>query len=169
MSNKNRSAREMLEKINIPKRDDKGKLHYYKDRTGQKYGRLTAIKYLYTNYRRKAVWLCECDCGNYIEVASDHLVMGDIKSCGCLHSDMSKERIKKLIENQIKYRKPNEKYIIKVFNQMKTRCYNEKCKSYKNYGGRGIKVCDEWLEFMNFKYSVGELEELRKKNKKRRK
>ena len=138
MSNSNKTAKEAL--------------HYYKDRTGQKYGRLLAIKYLYTNKRKKAVWLCKCECGKYIEVPSDNLAIGNTKSCGCLHSDMSKEKIKKIIENQTKYKKPHQKHIITVFNQIKTRCYNENCKAYKNYGGRGIKVCDKWLDNPNSFY-----------------
>ena len=138
MSNSNKTAKEAL--------------HNYKDRTGQKYGRLLAIKYLYTNKRKKAVWLCKCECGKYIEVPSDNLAIGNTKSCGCLHSDMSKEKIKKIIENQTKYKKPHQKHIITVFNQIKTRCYNENCKAYKNYGGRGIKVCDKWLDNPNSFY-----------------
>lgn len=156
MSKSNRSAREMLESINIPKRDDKGKLHYYKDITGQKYGRLIAIKYLYTDKRRKAVWLCKCECGNYTEVSSEKLSTGNTKSCGCLHSDKSKEKIKILIENQTKYKRKNEKEISTIFNQMKQRCYNKKCKAYKNYGGRGIKIYQEWLKDFNsfYKWSI---------------
>ena len=70
MSNSNKTAKEAL--------------HYYKDRTGQKYGRLLAIQYLYTNKRKKAVWLCKCECGKYIEVPSDNLAIGNTKSCGCV-------------------------------------------------------------------------------------
>lgn len=127
----------------------KRNLHYYKDRTGQKFGRLLVVKYLYTNDRRKAVWLCKCECGSYIEVPSENLVTNNTKSCGCLHREMAKKKIKKLIESQTKYKRLYEKDIAIVFNQMKRRCYNKKCKAYKNYGERGIRICKEWLDDFN--------------------
>lgn len=134
----------------------KKELHYYKDRIGQKYGRLIVMKYLYTNERRKAVWLCKCECGNYIEVPSERLATGNTKSCGCLHSDTSKERAKELIEKHTKYKNNNEKKIANAFRQMKHRCYNPKCKAYKNYGARGIKICQEWLDDFSkfYKWSI---------------
>ena len=142
----------------------KEELHYYKNRTGLIYGRLTAIKYLYTDKRRKAVWLCKCKCGNIVEVSSDKLTTGNTKSCGCLHSDLGKERIKQLVYSNTKYKKPYEKQIMIIFNQMKTRCYNKKCKAYKNYGGRGIKISDKWLKkpsnFYNWAINNGYKENL---------
>lgn len=68
-------------KMNIPKRDNKNRLHFYKDRVGEKIGKLVVEKYLFTNKRRKAVWLCKCECGNYIEVSSERLVTGNTRSC----------------------------------------------------------------------------------------
>lgn len=133
-------------------KENENKLHYFKNRAGEKYGRLTALEYLYTNKRRKAVWLCKCDCGNIVQISSEKLSTGNTKSCGCLHSDKSKEKIKTLIKKQTKYTRKFEKEISIIFNQMKQRCYNKKCKAYKNYGGRGIKICDEWLENFNSFY-----------------
>lgn len=133
-------------KANIPKRDKEGNLHYYKDLKGEKFGRLIAEKYLYTNYRRKAVWKCKCDCGNYIEISSEKLTTGNTRSCGCLHIETTRRNVQKAIEKQTKYYTEEEKIIYHTFFQIKRRCYNSKCKAYKNYGGRGIKVCDEWLE-----------------------
>ena len=69
------------EKLNVSKRNVENKLHFYKDRTGQRFGDLIVEKYLYTNHRRKAVWLCKCDCGNYIEVPCERLVTGNTRSC----------------------------------------------------------------------------------------
>ncbi len=137
-------------------RNAKRTLHYYKDRTGEKYGRLTVIQYLYTDKRRKAVWLCECECGNYIEVTSEKLATGNTKSCGCLHRDTSREKAIKLIALHTRYKDHNEKRIAQTFNQMKHRCYNKKCKAYKNYGERGIKICEEWLNdfYLFYKWSI---------------
>lgn len=133
-------------------KENENKLHYFKNRAGEKYGRLTALEYLYTNKRRKAVWLCKCDCGNIVQVSSEKLSTGNTKSCGCLHSDKSKEKIKILIKKQTKYTRKFEKELSIIFNQMKQRCYNKKCKAYKNYGERGIKICDEWLDDFNSFY-----------------
>ena len=145
----NKSIREKM--INISKRDENGKLHYYKNLQGMKFGRLMPIKYLYTNARKKAVWLCKCDCGKKIEVESDRLATGNTKSCGCLHSDESKKRAKLMIEAKTKYRRIYEKELAHIFHAMKSRCYNPECKAYKNYGGRGITIFQDWLDdFNNF-------------------
>lgn len=110
------------------------------DRTGIKYGRLTAIKTI--RGRKFVYWLCLCDCGKYTEVRASNLQSGAVKSCGCLNI----ESITK--HNQVHSRLYN------VFNSLKQRCLNPNNKEYKNYGGRGIKICKEWLDkengFMNF-------------------
>lgn len=152
----NKVARKKLEKlygkecrnnnINVPKRDENGNLHYYKDLTGKRFGRLIVEKYLYTNYRRKAVWKCKCDCGNYVEVPSENLVTKNTKSCGCLHIEATKKNIQKAIEKQTKYQTESEKIIYHTFSQMKRRCYKPKCKAYVNYGARGIRIYSEWLK-----------------------
>lgn len=139
-------------KANVPKKDKKGKLHYYKDLTGERFGKLVAESYLYTNYRRKAVWRCKCDCGNYIEVPSERLTTGNTKSCGCLHIETTKKNIQKAIKKQTKYKTETEKIISVVFNQMKRRCYNPQCKAHKNYGGRGIKIYEKWINDFNSFY-----------------
>lgn len=60
------------------------------DLTGQKFGRLTAIKATDKRKNRKVVWLCQCECGNFIEVPSDSLRQSKTKSCGCLKKDVMK-------------------------------------------------------------------------------
>ncbi|WP_394372107.1 hypothetical protein [Clostridium neonatale] len=64
-----------------------------KDLTGQKFGRLTAIKYVKT-IKTKAIWLCKCDCGKNIEVLAESLYSGNTKSCGCISSQNIKELAK---------------------------------------------------------------------------
>lgn len=104
-----------------------------KDLTGRKFGKLTAIKPCGTK-RNKTVWLCKCDCGNEIEVVGTALSYGNTKSCGCT----------KLKHGMFGTR------IYNVWHTMKERCYVKTQTSYNNYGGRGIKVCDEWQEFIPF-------------------
>lgn len=114
----------------------------YKDITGQKFGRLTAIKYLGIE-KHKAVWLCKCECGNTVEVPSNSLTCNNTKSCGCLHHDM-------MLKRNTKHNKRNTR-LYNIWANMKQRCYNENNTAYKNYGERGIDVCDEWKDdFMAF-------------------
>ena len=105
---------------------------------GQKFGRLTVLEELpERNKHGLIVYKCLCDCGNYKNVRGTHLRSGAVKSCGCL--------IYKIKHGKIKTR------LYKIWQGIKTRCYNENDKSYKNYGGRGIIMCEEWLnDFMNF-------------------
>ena len=105
----------------------------FKDITGQKFGRLTAIKYLHNTEANKAVWLCKCDCGNFVEVVGSNLRSGMTNSCGCYKKDM----------HPIEHGMSNTR-IHKTWQNMKTRCYNKNYIQYKDYGGRGVKVCDEW-------------------------
>lgn len=113
----------------------------FKDLTGQKFGNLTAIKKLRQDKYFNWIWLCKCDCGNTKEVSSKCLLQGLTKSCGCA-------RFKKNA-----YRN-NPEYAI--YCAMKTRCYNKNDKSYSRYGGRDIKVCEEWKnDFSQFLKDVG--------------
>lgn len=105
----------------------------FKDISGQKFGRLTAL-YRLRNTKRKTYWLCVCDCGNFKEVRYDMLQNGHTRSCNCL------------------YKKSNAihgMYNTRLYNtwkNIKSRCYYNKNISYKNYGMRGIKVCNEWKD-----------------------
>jgi len=108
-----------------------------KDITGQKFGRLTVIKMI-TDKRLNGYIPCECrcDCGNVIIVQSGHLRSGHTNSCGCYKSDRTIEAHK-----TIAYDYPR---LYRIWCKMKERCNNKKCKGYKDYGGRGIKIYDEW-------------------------
>lgn len=78
-------------------------------------------------------WICVCECGKIAEVSSGKLKKGDTKSCGCINHGKSGTRI---------YR---------IWKHIKGRCQNPQDENYKNYGGRGITVCDEWAtDFMAF-------------------
>lgn len=101
---------------------------HYKDITGQTFGRLTALHRLH-NTKGRTKWLCVCDCGNLTEVLQGHLTSGHTKSCGCSH---------------IKHGKCNAR-LYNIYDNIKQRCYTKTNPNYKNYGGRGIKVCDEWV------------------------
>lgn len=117
------------------------------DLTGRKYGRLVVTKVSHKTHSG-TYWFCKCDCGNTIKAIINHLNNGHIKSCGCL----KKENAKKSFTIHGLYKIPEYRAWI----GMKSRCYNHKTKGFKNYGGRGIKVCNRWLNsFENFYSDVG--------------
>lgn len=101
-----------------------------KDLTGQTFGKLIVIKYVYTK-NHFLYWLCKCDCGNEKICCGHELKNGNIKSCGCL---------KKSRKQDI----GNDKRLYNVWNTIRHRCYNPKRNSYHLYGGKGIGLCDEW-------------------------
>jgi hypothetical protein len=109
----------------------------FKDKTGMRFGRLTVLKR--DGYMRDhhVAWLCQCDCGRIIRVGTNSLTSGNTKSCGCLEHDL-------LVERNTKHGLSQER-LYGIWCGIKKRCYDDNEKCYKHYGGRGIKVCDEWL------------------------
>lgn len=107
------------------------------DLTEKRFGKLKVIKYYKSNKNGRALWLCQCDCGNIKVVLGNSLLNKSTLSCGCYNKERSKEL-------HSKHNMSNSK-LYKVWQGMKTRCYNKKFMYYKNYGGRGIKMCNEWL------------------------
>lgn len=106
-----------------------------KDISGQKFGRLTAINCMGRKGHDR-IWLCKCECGNTREVKQSNLTSGHTKSCGCL-------RVETTIQNHLTHGKTNTP-IYNTYLSIKARCYNYNHTAYKNYGGRGITMCDEW-------------------------
>lgn len=106
------------------------------DISGQRYGRLTAKKIIGKSKNGTAIWQCQCDCGNMTEILSTVLKSGETKSCGCL----LKERVAETSRRHGMY----GTRIYEIWRKMRRRCRCESEKAYKDYGGRGIKVCDEW-------------------------
>lgn len=124
------------------------------DITGNRYGNLIVIKRVDNQGKGFTVYECLCDCGNTKLVRANNLKSGAVKSCGCLRRNNTKNRTHNMSHTKL-YR---------VWANMKNRCYNQNLKSYKDYGGRGITVCDEWRDsfenFMNWAYSSGYTEHL---------
>ncbi len=120
-----------------------------------KFNNLTVISYY--GRRRKNngyyqyYWLCECDCDekNIKITSSQSLIEGTTKSCGC-------ERLKNLKNRCITHGMSDSREYC-IWKHIIQRCYNENCPEYKNYGGRGIVMCDEWkVSFANFFDDMGE-------------
>jgi hypothetical protein len=116
------------------------------DLTGIRFGRLTAVKR--TNAHGNAMWFCECDCGATCATYATYLLSGKKKSCGCLEEENRRTIWKyshggRAARYGDRSRRLNER-LYNVWNGMKSRCYNQNTACYKNYGGRGITVCEEW-------------------------
>lgn len=125
------------------------KVHNFNDITDKKFGLLTVKIYAGTNQNRKATWHCQCDCGNVVAyLPTNALVSKNTLSCGCL-------RTKLLVSRYIKHGKAGTPtYAIWV--SMLSRCNNKNSRAYKNYGERGISVCERWLKFENFYEDMGD-------------
>lgn len=94
----------------------------------------------------KRSWWCECSCGIIKEVLQSNLTTG--KSKKCLPCSLKTTRFKHGLSH-------NTSGLYSVWRNMKSRCLNKNSAAYKNYGGRGIKICERWLEFNNFLGDMG--------------
>lgn len=110
-----------------------------KNLTGKRFGKLVASKCVGKDRHNNAVWLCRCDCGREKTVASRSLVSGNTRSCGCLETGRFINGL-----GGKRHGGSNER-LYRVWGGMRNRCYDENRPEYPNYGGRGIRVCDEWL------------------------
>lgn len=108
---------------------------------GEKFGAWTVLSKLYRKHDGM-YYLCRCECGAEKPVYGKSLTSGRSKSCGC-----------KRVGNVTHGKSKTPEY--RVWSSIMERCYNEKQVSYKNYGARGITICDEWRDFENFLRDVG--------------
>lgn len=120
-----------------------------KDLTNLIFGRLKVIEFAGINKRNEATWLCECQCEKKtkIIVPGSLLRNGTTKSCGCLRRELSSKRA---VLRNTKHNQSRTK-LYRTWNYMRQRTTNSKREDYKNYGARNIHICDEWLDFENFK------------------
>ena len=118
----------------------------FRDITGQKFGRLTAIQRIQREKgKRGTLWEFRCDCGNFSIAQGPAVTQGHTISCGCY----AKER-------RYKTHDMSKSPEYRTWSSMLTRTTNHTHKSYPQYGGRGIKVCDRWAEsFENFYSDMG--------------
>ncbi|BDA82398.1 hypothetical protein [Staphylococcus phage vB_SsapH-Golestan-105-M] len=122
---------------------------------GLKYGRLTIQSFSHKDKYYHVFVNCQCECGNTKTLRLNNLINGIAKSCGCLKSESSKKNISKLIENKDYINTTHGQTgtrLYSIYRNMKRRCYNSNTDSYINYGARGIKICDEWLNDFNSFY-----------------
>lgn len=110
----------------------------YKDLSGERYGRLVVVERHGSSACQKATWLCQCDCGNTSITNTGSLHNGTTRSCGCLH----KEEIGALRRTH----GMSKTRLYEIWSGIKKRCYYPNNHNYQWYGGKGIKVCDDWRD-----------------------
>ena len=120
------------------------------DLAGRRFSRLIVVSLDKKESTTKAIkWVCKCACGKIKSVRSCHLISGNIKSCGCFVADTN-----------IRLRATHGKRHHPLYGtwiNIKDRCLNKNGKDWKYYGGRGIKICDRWVNsFQNFFDNMGE-------------
>lgn len=121
------------------------------DLTGQRFGKLVVLERAENTNRNQARWRCQCDCGKITVVIGSNLRRGDTCSCGCYGHELSVEGQRHRTHGGT-YDSGRKTRLYRVWRSMKTRCYNPNAQNYKNYGGRGITICPEWLhDFVAFR------------------
>lgn len=113
------------------------------DIIGKRFGRLTVVAFDHSDMHRNSYWLCECDCGNTTVATRGGLISGNTTSCGCYQIEGIRDRATTHgLSGSSLYRR---------WQSMRNRCNDKNNAAYHRYGGRGIKVCDEWNDFENFR------------------
>lgn len=111
-------------------------LHEIKNMKGVRFGRLVALEHVGFASNGATLWRCKCDCGNETIVRQCNLNSGKTRSCGCLDIDNTKEA------NTTHGKSGTRLY--NIWSKIKERCYNSNRPAYKNYGRKGVVMCDEW-------------------------
>lgn len=114
-----------------------------KNRLHQRFGRLVVVDSIYVRGLGTG-WKCLCDCGEEIYASGSNLDTGNTQSCGCL------DRERRITHGKTKSR------VYVIWKAMRRRCQNPKAFEFKNYGGRGITVCERWQTFENFFADMGD-------------
>lgn len=132
-----------------------GDIINFKDITGQRFGKLVVLgrgeDAVSKSGRHRIRWECKCDCGKTITAYSENLKSGKTTSCGCYRAELVRGRSVTHGETRSK--------LYGVWSSIKSRCLNSNTAAYKDYGGRGISICDEWKNsfevFRDWAYANG--------------
>lgn len=126
--------------------------------TNKKFNKLTAIKFSHKEGKQnKEKWLFECECGNKKIIDKGRVTAGYTKSCGCLMIEERKKFVKRSTTHGLSGGKKGRKPEYGIWLGIKKRCLKVNNVAYKDYGGRGIKICDRWKDsFQNFWEDMGE-------------
>ncbi len=109
---------------------------------GQRFSRLTVVRQGEGRQGGRVVWVCRCDCGAFTTVTSCNLRAGNTTSCGCYRL----ERLKAVITTHGQNTNGCISQEYRAWQHAKARCYDHNDQNWQTYGGRGIKMCDEWRD-----------------------
>ena len=116
------------------------------DLVGETLNKLRVVEFTgYSHPKRGKVYRCECVCGNTVDVPTAYIRKKSTYSCGCVKRPRKDKGVKRA---QVKR---NGTRLYRIWKNMRRRCNNPNSDYYKNYGGRGIKVCTEWDNYLVFK------------------
>lgn len=115
---------------------------------GQRFGRLTVVDFCEVK-AHKARWKCVCDCGLVVIATTGNLKSGNTKSCGCIRRETAAAQGKANITHGNSH--SNRTRLYTIWCGMRQRCNNEHREAYALYGGKGVKVCEEWNDFRVFR------------------
>lgn len=115
-------------------------------RVGDRFGRLVVMQKVNRKLYRSHVnsrpcFICRCDCGKFKLILAASVVGGGTRSCGCLRREMTRKRM----TQHGHAKRSGHSREFNIWMGIKKRCYSQKNPSYKNYGGRGITMCQKWL------------------------
>ena len=118
------------------------------DLVGEKYGRLTVVEFDRLQ-NHKTYWKCVCDCGLTVIATGNNLRSGNTQSCGCLH----REKVADIGRRNAGHGEShnNRTRLYTIWCGMRQRCNNPNRAAYKLYGGKGVKLCDEWNDYSKFR------------------
>ena len=123
---------------------------------GQTFNRLTVVERAGSNKNGSALWLCRCSCGGATTLRTADLTKGHTKSCGCLAKETSRALCLKRNPTRVSHGMTGTSEY-QIWKNILARCRNANAPNHHNYGGRGITVCDRWLEsFENFYADMGD-------------
>jgi len=124
------------------------------DLQGSKFGFLQVFAEAGRDKFGQVQWECLCKCGNKVVVVSANLRKGNTQSCGCFHRERAVEANEKHSHSKRKGVGRTRTYI--AWTNMKQRCLNPNNTRFHDWGGRGIKICSRWLQFVPFLEDMGE-------------
>lgn len=119
---------------------------------GRVFGRLTVLRKVGSDTKRRSLWLCRCKCGNQKVIRKDSLTTGHAKSCGCLFIEKRKRGLS-YRHGHAKNGKRSPEYT--TWESIIQRCKNPNIWNFRYWGGRGITVCERWHDFANFLADMG--------------
>ena len=108
----------------------------------KRFGRLAVTDFVHAEAPTRGwLWVCKCDCGNIKVLRPSEVKSGKIRSCGCLHDEVCSKKATKFVNRVV-----DHKRLYSIYNGIKKRCYRPEEPRYKDYGARGIRMADEWLD-----------------------